>query len=79
MPYLDRLDPLAKKIGAVNTIGRNEAGELVGYNTDAVGGLFAMTKNVIGSQRTSSGRSEWKIGVVTRLRRGREGDGNVPL
>ncbi|MBB3859857.1 shikimate dehydrogenase [Novosphingobium hassiacum] len=36
--HLDRLDPLAARIGAVNTIVP-ESGELVGYNTDAPGFL----------------------------------------
>jgi shikimate dehydrogenase len=36
LPYLDYLDPLADKIGAVNTIVF-EAGKLHGYNTDAQG------------------------------------------
>jgi len=36
--HLDRLDPLAARIGAVNTIVP-EGGELVGYNTDAPGFL----------------------------------------
>ena len=36
--HLDRLDPLAARIGAVNTI-IPEGGELVGYNTDAPGFL----------------------------------------
>ncbi|MEL6878242.1 MAG: shikimate dehydrogenase [Pseudomonadota bacterium] len=35
---LDRLDPVAERIGAVNTVVR-ESAELVGYNTDAVGFL----------------------------------------
>jgi shikimate dehydrogenase len=35
---LDRLDPLAARIGAVNTVV-HENGELVGYNTDARGFL----------------------------------------
>ncbi len=39
MPFLDRLDPLAEKIGAVNTIVRAEEGGLTGYNTDAGGFL----------------------------------------
>jgi shikimate dehydrogenase len=39
MPHLDRLHPLAKKIGAVNTIIRNKDGSLAGYNTDAGGFL----------------------------------------
>ena len=38
IPLLDRLDPLAARIGAVNTIGA-EDGKLVGYNTDAGGFL----------------------------------------
>lgn len=38
MPLLDRLDPLAARIGAVNTIVR-EDGKLAGYNTDAGGFL----------------------------------------
>ena len=35
IPFLDRLDPLAKKIGAVNTIV-NQNGCLIGYNTDVI-------------------------------------------
>ncbi|WP_338467288.1 shikimate dehydrogenase [Novosphingobium sp. ZN18A2] len=38
IPLLDRLDPLAERIGAVNTIVP-EAGGLAGYNTDAPGFL----------------------------------------
>lgn len=38
IPLLDRLDPLAARIGAVNTIVP-EGGALVGYNTDAPGFL----------------------------------------
>lgn len=38
IPLLDRLDPLAARIGAVNTIIR-EGEQLVGYNTDAAGFL----------------------------------------
>lgn len=41
IPLLDRLDPLAETIGAVNTI-RNEGGQLVGYNTDGLGALRAL-------------------------------------
>jgi len=39
--FLDKLDPLAEKIGAVNTIV-NDDGFLTGYNTDAAGWLQAM-------------------------------------
>jgi len=41
MPLLDKLDPLAERIGAVNTI-LNEEGTLTGYNTDAIGFRRAM-------------------------------------
>lgn len=40
IPLLDGLDPLAEKIGAVNTVV-NDDGELRGYNTDADGFLRA--------------------------------------
>ncbi|OJW72889.1 MAG: shikimate dehydrogenase [Sphingomonadales bacterium 63-6] len=39
IPLLDRLDPLATRIGAVNTIVREPDGSLSGYNTDAGGFL----------------------------------------
>jgi len=38
MPLLDRIDPAAARIGAVNTV-RPEQGQLVGYNTDYIGFL----------------------------------------
>lgn len=39
MPLLDRLDPLAARIGAVNTVVREGDGALAGYNTDVPGFL----------------------------------------
>lgn len=36
IPFLDRVDQLALKIGAVNTVV-NDNGKLVGYNTDGIG------------------------------------------
>ena len=39
MPLLDRIDPQAARIGAVNTVVRGEDGRLTGYNTDAPGFL----------------------------------------
>jgi shikimate dehydrogenase len=41
LPYLDRLDPAARKIGAVNTIV-NDNGKLIGYNTDGDAALKAL-------------------------------------
>ncbi len=39
MPLLDRVDPLAARIGAVNTVVREGDAMLAGYNTDAAGFL----------------------------------------
>lgn len=39
--FLDRVEPTAKRIGAINTIIA-ENGELTGYNTDATGALRAL-------------------------------------
>ncbi len=39
LPMMDRLDPLAERIGAVNTVVREADGSLTGYNTDASGFL----------------------------------------
>ena len=46
IPFLDELDPLAEKIGAVNTIV-NDGGVLKGYNTDASGFLQALLEKGI--------------------------------
>ena len=42
--YLDKIDPIAKKIGAVNTIV-NEKGKLIGYNTDWLGLIYSLEKH----------------------------------
>lgn len=44
--YLDRCDPLAEKIGAVNTVAVRGAGKLYGYNTDYIGVLEALKSRV---------------------------------
>lgn len=41
MPYLDKIDQIAKDIGAVNTI-LNDGGRLAGYNTDCEGAIRAL-------------------------------------
>lgn len=46
IPYLDELDPLARKIGAVNTIV-NRNGRLIGYNTDFYGFSYMLLHNNI--------------------------------
>lgn len=51
IPLLDALDPLAEKIGAVNTIV-NDAGKLTGYNTDALGARRALEEHTeLGGKR----------------------------
>ncbi len=45
IPYLDELDPLAEKIGAVNTLV-NENGRLKGYNTDGLGAMKALQTKI---------------------------------
>jgi shikimate dehydrogenase len=50
IPLLDSLDPVAEKIGAVNTVA-NEDGCLKGYNTDAGGFLRALVENGVKPHR----------------------------
>lgn len=45
MPFLDELDPIAKTIGAVNTVV-NEGGTLMGHNTDWIGAMRALEEEV---------------------------------
>lgn len=42
MPFLDKLDPTAEAIGAVNTIKITKKGHLKGYNTDYYGFLTSL-------------------------------------
>lgn len=50
--YLDRIDPLAEEIGAVNTIV-NDDGVLSGYNTDYHGALKALEEvTTLGGKKT---------------------------
>ncbi|HHV09072.1 MAG TPA: shikimate dehydrogenase [Clostridiales bacterium] len=46
IPYLDELDPLAKEIGAVNTVV-NRKGHCIGYNTDFYGFKYMLLHNNI--------------------------------
>jgi shikimate dehydrogenase len=49
LPLLDKIDPLAARIGAVNTIVRRDD-YLCGYNTDAAGLLYALHEGGIGEK-----------------------------
>jgi len=44
MNYLDKIDPIAQKIGAVNTVV-NDNGRLTGYNTDWLGTVIPLEKH----------------------------------
>lgn len=46
IPYLDELDELAEKMGAVNTVARTKEGKLKGYNTDGVGFVRSLEEAV---------------------------------
>lgn len=45
MPHLDHIDPVAQKIGAVNTIVNND-GVLTGYNSDWIGAVSALKEQI---------------------------------
>ncbi len=45
LPFLDQVEGLAKKVGAVNTIV-NRRGRLIGYNTDCEGALEALKEKM---------------------------------
>ena len=82
MPLLDRLEPLAKQVGAVNTVVKAADGKLVGRNTDVAGFLEPLTDRlrqqhyfrmarVIGTggaarQRFAPG-DEWQATAALRL------------
>lgn len=57
VPLLDELDPVARTIGAVNTVV-NEGGRLVGHNTDWIGALRAVEE-----QRAVTGTRVLLIGA----------------
>ncbi len=46
LPHLERMDPLSKKIGAVNTVLRTADGKLYGFNTDVAGIIAPLEKRL---------------------------------
>ena len=60
LPLMDRLDPAAEKIGAVNTVSIGEKGEFIGYNTDAYGFITALMEN---HKQTLSGKNILILGA----------------
>ncbi len=63
VPLLDECDPLASRIGAVNTIV-NRDGRLVGYNTDAPGFLRALAECEARLPGDQAGRRQVKKLVI---------------
>jgi shikimate dehydrogenase len=61
MAFLDRVDPLAAKVGAVNTVVV-EDGALVGYNTD-VEGFIAPLRAMLGGQQSAGATCLHLIGT----------------
>ncbi|CAN6347908.1 unnamed protein product [Urochloa humidicola] len=53
----DEVDPIARDIGAVNTMVRRSDGKLVGYNTDYVGAISAIEDGIRASQPTDPSTS----------------------
>lgn len=49
IPFLDELDELAEKMGAVNTVVRLQDGKLKGYNTDGLGFVHSL-EEVVGKE-----------------------------
>ena len=46
LPFLDHLDPLAARIGAVNTVHRTPDGQWYGYNTDVAGIVLPLERRL---------------------------------
>lgn len=73
IPYLDHLSPVAKRLGAVNTIVRQPDGTLIGHNTD-YSGFSAMVANAgiqVASKKAlvlgSGGASNTAVAVLEEL------------
>lgn len=73
IPYLSQLSPVAKRLGAVNTIVRRQDGSLIGHNTDYFGfrylversGLTVRGKKVL--VLGSGGASNTAVAVLQEL------------
>jgi len=69
--YLDKIDPVALKIGAINTVV-NEEGILTGYNTDYLGAKAALkeTFSVLGKTAHIVGSGGAARAIIVALKEG---------
>lgn len=73
IPFLDELSPVAKRLGAVNTIVRREDGSLIGHNTDYFGFRYLVNRSGldVGGKKVlvlgSGGASNTAVAVLQEL------------
>lgn len=93
IPYLDRLSPVAERLGAVNTVVRQADGTLIGHNTDYFGFRSMVEKSrlcpkgkkalILGSGGASNTAvavlEEMGAQVIVVSRSGRNNYGNLHL
>ncbi len=63
LSYLDRIDPAAEKIGAVNVIKVNEDGSRTGYNSDYYGFRQSLADWLTSLNRSSTGMRALVLGT----------------
>lgn len=63
MEFLDEIDPVAKKIGAVNTVV-NRNGKLSGYNTDCPAAINALERVMAESDKQSASLKDCNVVVL---------------
>ena len=73
IPFLDQLSPVARRLGAVNTIVRREDGSLVGHNTDYFGFRYLVQQSGLDVRRKkvlvlgSGGASNTAVAALQEL------------
>ena len=75
LSYLDEIDPIAKKIGAINTVV-NDQGILKGYNTDFLGAQRAIKENydVAGKRVLLIGAGGVSRAIIMALKENKAGE-----
>ncbi|MDY4754304.1 MAG: shikimate kinase [Candidatus Faecousia sp.] len=73
IPYLSQLSPVAKRLGAVNTIVRRQDGSLIGHNTDYFGFRYLVERSglIVSGKKVlvlgSGGASNTAVAVLQEL------------